>query len=295
MALIEAARYSDAAELSRLLAAGADLNVVDAQGGAAIHAAARRRDGIELLRLLLATGASPRLADRNGHLPLHIAAERADGRERVLLLLEADPSAAAVSVDGETALSGVCRSSDDAQLAQAVLDVAPGVLDSVETESNDVFDMELSPLEVALYYGHPQVARTLLAATRVDPALAMLRRFAGLQGAALTLLYVELLRRGPLTRAQWGRVPVCYRLPLLPTLLWERSVDEAAELVRGHLNGTQVNHLRAAVLALGRRRACGCLPLEVMCHILSSAFEGYGDEELNPWWPREAPLEAYYE
>lgn len=90
-------------------------------------------------------------------------------------------------------------------------------------------------------------------------------------------------------------MPTCYRLPLLPTVLWEHGADAAAVLVRGRLNSAQLYHLRAALLALGRRTAAGCLPLEVRCRILGAAFESYGDEELNPRWPLEPLLEPWYE
>jgi ankyrin repeat protein len=75
--LADAAMERNGAEVRRLLEAGADVNLAQADGSTALHWAAYHRD-TDLARLLLEAGADPSAANREGSTPLWLAASQGD-------------------------------------------------------------------------------------------------------------------------------------------------------------------------------------------------------------------------
>ena len=82
-----AAGLGDVEELSRLLAAGADINATDDQGVNALQWAARAGQA-EAARVLIAAGADPNVAHDGGATPLHFAAHNG-GADVTHILLKA--------------------------------------------------------------------------------------------------------------------------------------------------------------------------------------------------------------
>jgi ankyrin repeat protein len=85
-----------------LLAAGANLEAVNAHGSTALHIAARAGE-FGVVRLLLAAGAELETANTNGNTPL-LSAAKAGQHEMVELLLAAGAKLEAVNAHGSTAL-----------------------------------------------------------------------------------------------------------------------------------------------------------------------------------------------
>jgi uncharacterized protein len=106
--LIDAVRASDAAAMTRLLKAGADVNAADVDGTTPLHWAARL-DAVELAAALLGAGAHPDRANRYGVTPLALATTNGSAR-MIEQLLDAGADATAVSADGETLLMAAARS-----------------------------------------------------------------------------------------------------------------------------------------------------------------------------------------
>jgi ankyrin repeat protein len=75
----DAAMRSDAAEVRRLVQAGADVNAAQADGATALHWAAYHGDA-DLAKLLLDAGADASAANREGSTPLWLAATRGDAK-----------------------------------------------------------------------------------------------------------------------------------------------------------------------------------------------------------------------
>ena len=95
--LHQAAAAGDAAEVRRLLAAGADVNAKGRDGSAPLHAAA---DEPEIARLLLAAGANVNAKALDDDTPLH----QADEPEVTALLLANGANVHATDVNGDTPL-----------------------------------------------------------------------------------------------------------------------------------------------------------------------------------------------
>lgn len=85
-----------------LIAAGADPNVSDEQGQAALHAAAAR-GSLPLAELLIASNADPNLVDKRGDTPL-FESVRFDDEKMTSLLLRAGACAETRNSSGETPL-----------------------------------------------------------------------------------------------------------------------------------------------------------------------------------------------
>ena len=81
----DAAMQRNAEEVSRLLKAGADVNLAQADGATALHWAAYHGDA-NLAKMLLAAGADPSAANREGSTPLWLAATQGDATMVATLL-----------------------------------------------------------------------------------------------------------------------------------------------------------------------------------------------------------------
>ena len=152
--LLEAVKSRDAAEVRRLLAAGADVTERWGDGATALHWAAVRQD-IEMADLLLAAGADPGAANDHGVTPLALACTNGDtALVRRLLAAGADPDAATSM--GESALM-TCARGGDAE-AVAVL---------LRHGATDVNARERTRGQTALMWAaghrHSDVVRVLLA------------------------------------------------------------------------------------------------------------------------------------
>ena len=85
-----AARYETKPScVSKLIAAGFDVNARNGSGDTPLHWAAAENPNIEIVRLLLEAGADVNAKDKFGWLPIHTAAERSDDPEVIAVLLEA--------------------------------------------------------------------------------------------------------------------------------------------------------------------------------------------------------------
>lgn len=100
--LLDAAERGDAAEIKRLLAAGADVNAADKDGGTALDAAAYYGHA-DCVKILLAAGADVHAVNIDGWTALMAAANRGK-TEVVKLLLAAGADVNAAANAGQTVL-----------------------------------------------------------------------------------------------------------------------------------------------------------------------------------------------
>ena len=105
--LADAAKRRDGAAVRALLASGARVNAVDAEGMTALMWSVHHADRDQVTRLLRA-GADPKIGNRYGVTPLHEAALQTD-LPIVLALLKAGASPAATYGAGETPLMTAAR------------------------------------------------------------------------------------------------------------------------------------------------------------------------------------------
>lgn len=143
MALQEAARLGETAEVAALLDAGAAVDVADTYQRTALAAAAANGH-VDVMRLLLRAGASPLAADVLGELPLHKAARGRGTQAAMQLLLEAAPAAAVTpSAKAQLPLHEAAVGGN-AAAARALLAVAPQATVFVDSKGG-------SPLRHALF------------------------------------------------------------------------------------------------------------------------------------------------
>lgn len=151
--LVEAVKLGNRAGALELIADGARLDDVEADGTTALHWAVRSADG-ELIAALLAAGADPNAANRYGMTPQHVAAVNGDAAAlRALLEAGADPNA--VLPEGETVLLTAARTG------------APDAIDVLLELGADIEARESWYGETALIWAaaenHPEAVRTLIA------------------------------------------------------------------------------------------------------------------------------------
>ena len=114
----------DADRVSFLLDRGADSNALSLEGSAALHRAARDRNG-ELIELLLKRGASVDRPDRDGWTPLQTSILRNDAAG-IALLAKAGANVQSVSPNGFTALS-LAIEEGKFEAAQALIELGANV------------------------------------------------------------------------------------------------------------------------------------------------------------------------
>lgn len=152
--LIEAVKGRDAAEVRRLLAAGADVAERWGDGATALHWAVLRQDAATT-DVLLRAGADPDAANDHGVTPLALACTNGDAAlVRRLLAAGADPDAATAM--GETALMACARGGDAGAVAALLRHGATSVNARERTR-------EQTALMWAAAHRHPDVVRVLLA------------------------------------------------------------------------------------------------------------------------------------
>ena len=220
-----AVRHGDVALLRQALERRPDVNVADADGSTALHAAAEQ-DTATATELLLRAGANPRRANRYGVTPLAIAAMRGNAAV-VLALLEANADPEQVSLEGETALmiaartgkveavrallahkakvNAVEQSRGQTALMWAAAEGHTAVVEALLAAGADLRARSkggFTPTLFAIRQGHTAVVRTLLAAgadvndTRTvvggitDPAL---RGFGAGDGATTSALVLAVI------------------------------------------------------------------------------------------------------
>ena len=162
-ALIVAARRGDAAEVSRLLAAGADIEATDWAGWTALAwAALGRRDAV--LRRLVAAGAEIdgiARSGRNSGTPLMLAARRANAETTLRLLLEAGADVDGRDQYGRTALMMAAR--------EGLIDNIRVLLKAgARVDLRSWLDDRTTALAMARKAGHGTVAAILIAAGARD-------------------------------------------------------------------------------------------------------------------------------
>ena len=158
-ALRDAVRQGDRAAVTRLLAAGANAKLTEADGTTLLHWAAERGDA-DIAAQLIARGADAKAANRFGVTPLSVAALTGNAR-LVTLLLEGGASPTTKSPEGETALMLAARAG------------APDVVTLLLDRGAPVDDQEGWRGQTALMWaaaeGHTAVVETLLKrGARVD-------------------------------------------------------------------------------------------------------------------------------
>ena len=99
-ALIEAAKVGAVANAKALIAVGASVNAIDANGNTPLHWASRRGDN-EMVSFLLRNGADSAIVDADGSTALHLACACGHGTT-VELLIEAGADLATVNETGAT-------------------------------------------------------------------------------------------------------------------------------------------------------------------------------------------------
>ena len=152
--LIEAVKGRDAAEVRRLLAAGADVAERWGDGATALHWAVLRQDAATT-DVLLGAGADPGAANDHGVTPLALACTNGDAAlVRRLLAAGADPDAATSM--GETALM-TCARGGDAGAVAALLDRGATSVNARERTRGQ------TALMWAAAHRHADVVRVLLA------------------------------------------------------------------------------------------------------------------------------------
>ena len=151
--LADAAMQGDAATVSRLLQAGFDPGLGQADGSTALHWAAYRGDA-DLAEQLLEAGADPSAMTRNGSTPLWLAATRGDARV-IALLLEAGADSNEVLPLGRRPLMLAARSGV-VEAVQVLLDHGADV-NAAETERGTTALMQ------AADQAHADVMQVLIA------------------------------------------------------------------------------------------------------------------------------------
>lgn len=299
--LYDAAACGSTTRMAAALAAGADPNLpmsepryVRASGVTALHLACKRGHPA-CVRALLAAGANPNAGALPGcpHNEAYSdtvgpALNGAATAECAAALLAAGADPFAAQYGGDTAMHAAAFDGN-VGVVRTVLEAAPRVALARGFAA-------LLPLEVALRFGHWEVAHLLLErAPLLPPAGELLRmveeaRERDYPGRAVISLwyphaaaddeddtppslYAPLVARQPLAPAEWARVPTpCPGLGVALPAVLGRSEAEAALLVC-HLPAGDRECLRTAALCMKRveRRRRLNLPGEVVRSVLAAA------------------------
>ncbi len=116
--VVDAARDADIAEVRKLIAAGSDVNAVEADGTSALLWAAHQGSP-ELVALLLDAGADPNAANNFGVTPL-LEASRYGDAATVKALLDGGADVGASAREGETPLMAAARTGSLAAVEQLI-------------------------------------------------------------------------------------------------------------------------------------------------------------------------------
>ena len=148
----DAAMHGDAAAVSRLIAAGEDVNAPQADGATALQWAAYQNN-MDVARELVDAGADVHKKNRNGVAPIQLAAERGSP-EMLTLLLDKGANANELNPNGETPVMYAARNGNT-EAIQVLLD--HGALVNVAE-----YVRGTTPLMWAVDQAHPEAVKMLV-------------------------------------------------------------------------------------------------------------------------------------